>query len=182
MRKLLCSFLTILCISLVGCGGKKVDNDTEILINEADSVKDISEKEEIADSLSEESVEQEESVSEIQENSEKEKQDLEKEFSFVELKNLNFSFLSGAGGWSTELVINEDGTFSGVYHDSEVGSASEEYPNGTYYYCSFHGKFTQPVQKDEYIYSITIENITYDNPVGTEENLWHGYPTAADSH
>lgn len=88
---------------------------------------------------------------------------------FADLKNLNFSFLSGAGGWSTELVINEDGTFSGVYHDSEMGSASEEYPDGTYYYCSFHGKFTQPVQKNEYIYSTTIENISYDNPVGTEE-------------
>lgn len=92
-----------------------------------------------------------------------------RDFSFNEFKNLYFTFLSGAGGWSTELTIAEDGTFSGVYHDSEMGDASEEYPNGTLYYCSFQGKFTQPVKKEEYIYSTTIESISYDYPVGTEE-------------
>jgi uncharacterized protein YecT (DUF1311 family) len=92
-----------------------------------------------------------------------------KDFSYNEFKNLNFTFLSGAGGWSTDLTIAEDGTFKGVYHDSEMGNASEEYPNGTQYYCSFQGKFTQPIKKEEYIYSTTIESISYDYPVGTEE-------------
>lgn len=91
------------------------------------------------------------------------------EFSFLEFKNLNFTFLSGAGGWSTEMTIAEDGSFSGIYHDSDMGSASESYPNGTQYHCSFHGKFAEPVRKDKYIYATTIESISYDNPVGTEE-------------
>ena len=73
------------------------------------------------------------------------------EFSFGEFKNLNFSFLSGAGGWSTELIIAEDGNFKGVYHDSDMGAGSEEYPNGTQYYCAFQGKFTQPIKKEDYI-------------------------------
>ena len=91
------------------------------------------------------------------------------EFSFGEFKNLNFSFLSGAGGWSTELIIAEDGNFKGVYHDSDMGAGSEEYPNGTQYYCAFQGKFTQPIKKEDYIYSTTIESISYKYPVGTEE-------------
>ena len=88
---------------------------------------------------------------------------------FAEFKNLNFSFLSGAGGWSTEMTIAEDGAFEGVYHDSEMGSATESYPNGTYYYCSFRGKFSEPVKKGEHIYATTIENLSYDYEPGTEE-------------
>ena len=88
---------------------------------------------------------------------------------FAEFKNLNFSFLSGAGGWSTEMTIAEDGAFEGVYHDSEMGSATESYPNGTYYYCSFRGKFSEPVKKEEHIYATTIENLSYDYEPGTEE-------------
>ena len=93
----------------------------------------------------------------------------ETDFSFAEFKNLNFTFLSGAGGWTTEMTIAEDGTFEGIYHDSDMGSNSENYPNGTQYYCSFHGKFAEPLKKEEYIYVTTIESISYDNPVGTEE-------------
>lgn len=110
-----------------------------------------------------------EEQNEMQENTEGEKQELEKDFSFAEFKNLNFTFLSGAGGWSTEMAIAEDGTFEGVYYDSDMGSNADSYPNGTKYYCSFHGKFAEPVQKEEYIYATTIESISYDNPAGTEE-------------
>ena len=90
-------------------------------------------------------------------------------FSFAEFNNLNFTFLSGAGGWSTQMTIAEDGTFDGVYSDSDMGSYSDEYPNGTQYYCSFSGKFTEPVKKEEYIYVTTIESISYDYPADTEE-------------
>ena len=95
--------------------------------------------------------------------------DLETGFSFSEFKNLNFTFLSGAGGWSTQMTIAEDGTFDGVYSDSDMGSYTNSYPKGVQYYCSFHGKFSEPVQKEEFIYSTTIENISYDYPAGTEE-------------
>ena len=93
----------------------------------------------------------------------------EKGFSFAEFKNLNFTFLSGAGGWSTEMTIAEDGTFDGVYSDSDMGSYTNSYPKGVQYYCSFHGKFSEPVRKEEFIYSTTIESISYDYPAGTEE-------------
>lgn len=170
MKRLLCLLLTMICISFTGCGGEKVNNDKEILVNEAGSMAYASKTEETAGNISEETAEPEGIVMETrQEKAEEGRQDLEKGFSFAELKKLNFTFLSGAGGWSTEMTIAEDGTFRGVYHDSEMGSASESYPNGTQYYCSFHGQFTELVQKAEYIYTTTIENISYDNPVGTEE-------------
>ena len=142
MKKILGLLLIMICLLLTGCGSGKVASDMEIPVNEAGSA---------------------ENTSEMEENISKE------EFSFAELQNQNFSFLSGAGGWSTEMTVAGDGTFQGIYHDSDMGSFAESYPNGTYYYCSFHGKFTEPVKVDEYVYSTTIESISYDNPVGTEE-------------
>lgn len=109
----------------------------------------------------------EDTQKEMQEGAKKQ-QVSEKDFSFAEFQNLNFTFLSGAGGWSTEMTITEDGTFEGIYSDGDADWA-DAYPRGTNYYCSFHGKFTKPVKKDEFTYSTTIEELSYDNPVGTEE-------------
>lgn len=79
-----------------------------------------------------------------------------------------FSFLSGAGGWSTALYLNGggiyDGSFTGQYHDSDMGSVGEDYPNGTVYYCNFTGEFTQPERLDEFVYSVKLEELTYDPP------------------
>ena len=148
MKKYVQIMLSILCVFiLVGCGKtQKTENNIQ---------EDTAKIQEAESSLLEETTEIEKSET----------------FDFKELKNWNFSFLSGAGGWSTDLTIEEDGTFMGVYHDSDMGDSSDEYPYGTMYFCSFYGKFTQPVQKDEYIYSTTIESIFYDNLVGTEEIL-----------
>lgn len=90
--------------------------------------------------------------------------DAETEF-FSTLPN-QFSFLSGAGGWSTALYLNGggiyDGSFTGQYYDSDMGSVGEDYPNGTVYYCNFTGKFTEPERLDEFVYSVKLEELTYD--------------------
>lgn len=83
-------------------------------------------------------------------------------------KSVKFSFLSGAGGWSTELTLNADGTFSGEYSDSELGSFGDDYPNGTYYVCSFSGRFTDIQKNDEYSYKMTLENIDTEKTIGEE--------------
>ena len=62
------------------------------------------------------------------------------EVSFGELSGLIWEFSSGAGGWSAGLRIGEDGSFTGDFHDSEMGDMGEEYPNGTIYCCSFSGR------------------------------------------
>lgn len=75
----------------------------------------------------------------------------------------SFIFSSGAGGWSTELFIEKDGSFYGTYHDSEMGSTGKKYPNGTVYICNFVGTFTEPKQLDEYSYSMQIKSLETEN-------------------
>ena len=75
---------------------------------------------------------------------------------FRQLNGKLFEFSSGAGGWSTELTMGENGTFTGVYHDSEMGETGDNYPDGTVYLCSFHGQFTDPVQVDEYTWTVKV--------------------------
>ena len=90
---------------------------------------------------------------------------------FTELAKWNFVFSSGAGAWSTELWINEDGSFSGEYHDSEAGSTGEGYPLGTVYLCQFSGSFSTPEKIDEYTYKTTIASISCEQENGKEEIL-----------
>ena len=78
---------------------------------------------------------------------------------FAEIQGKLFEFTSGAGGWSTELTVEADGSFIGNYHDSEMGETGEGYPDGTLYGCSFHGQFTDLTQVDEYSWTakVTVE-------------------------
>ena len=62
---------------------------------------------------------------------------------FSQLKNLEFYFSSGAGGWRTILHIDGSGGFSGTYSDSDMGSG-EDGIWGIQYRCDFTGQFTQP--------------------------------------
>ena len=80
-----------------------------------------------------------------------------------------FSFSSGAGGWSTELFLNSDGTFTGKYHDSEMGDSGEGYPNGTVYISEFSGKFTNIQKKDDLTYTMTLESLTLKDPENKEK-------------
>ena len=84
----------------------------------------------------------------------------------------DFVFSSGAGGWSTDIEISEDGSFTGGYHDSEMGAIGDGYPNGTVYVCTFSGRFSDPEPTDkEYIYSTKLVelNIRAKEKIGTEE-------------
>lgn len=95
----------------------------------------------------------------------------EETLSFTELKNLQFVFSSGAGGWGTTMSIQSDGSFSGEFFDGEMGSTGEDYPNGTMYECNFSGQFTQPKKVNDYTYSMQIQEIQYAQEPGTEEIL-----------
>ena len=81
----------------------------------------------------------------------------------------DFVFCSGAGAWSTELTLNRDGTFSGMHHDSDMGSTGERYPNGTVYTCRFEGRFEVVDQIDEYSYSLRLAELTMSETPGTEQ-------------
>ena len=83
---------------------------------------------------------------------------------------LELYFLSGAGGWSTDLRILPDGSFVGNYHDSDMGDGGKDYPRGIQYVCSFHGKFKDVISVSEHVWSLTLAELTLDtgHPVGEE--------------
>ena len=81
----------------------------------------------------------------------------------------NFVFSSGTGGWSTTLSIRPNSTFSGVYHDSDMGVTGPGYPGGTVSYSKFSGQFKEVHQLNPNLYEMYIENLQYENPVGGSE-------------
>jgi hypothetical protein len=87
---------------------------------------------------------------------------------FDELSGLEWSFSSGAGGWSTELNILPDGSFTGNYHDSEMGETGDGYPEGTIYICSFIGRMSLVEQAEENVWKLMIDELTLDGEPGTE--------------
>ena len=79
----------------------------------------------------------------------------------------NYSFLSGAGGWSTDIELNDDGTFTGTYHDTDIVNG-EEYAEQIAY-SRFSGKFKKIKKLDKYIYSAELEPLNYETETGREE-------------
>ena len=82
--------------------------------------------------------------------------------------SVDFVFSSGAGAWGTELHLDADGSFSGSYHDSDMGAIGEDYPNGTVYESQFSGTFTEIKQIDETTYSMRLESIETEQIAGEE--------------
>ena len=70
-----------------------------------------------------------------------------------------FTFSSGAGGWSTDLSLGADGTFFGKYHDSDMGTSDDDYPNGTVYFCNFSGRLEIVQKLDEYSYALKLASL-----------------------
>ena len=79
-----------------------------------------------------------------------------------------YTFTSGAGFWSTQLQLNSDGTFTGEYHDTDMGVRGEGY-DATVYYSKFSGHFFNPKKINAYTYSFEISDIEYENEPDTEE-------------
>lgn len=87
---------------------------------------------------------------------------------FAMFEGMEWSFLSGAGAWSTDMRILEDGSFWGEYHDSEMGETGENSPDGTIYCCSFYGTMSFAGQADEYSWNYKIDSLTVNETVGEE--------------
>lgn len=152
-----------------GCAGRREETAVETAFEESE---DGAETESVKDSESEETfiydgAETESSFAETQEQETEERSD--SDLTFDDLKSIEFSFSSGAGGWSTLLDIRPDGSFEGEYFDSDMGSMGEAYPNGTVYLCDFKGQFTEPEKIDEHTYAVEIASMEYKREKGTEE-------------
>lgn len=88
----------------------------------------------------------------------------------------DYYFSSGAGAWGTSLTVNSDGTFTGGFHDQNLGESGEGY-DVTIWMSNFSGKFKNPVQVNDYTYSFELESLNYEQPVGTEEIITDEYGT-----
>ena len=87
---------------------------------------------------------------------------------FTQFDGIRWEFCSGAGGWATELEILPDGTFSGDYHDSEMGETADEYPDGSLYLCTFSGKLSLVEQVDEKTWKIRVDELKQEQTIGEE--------------
>lgn len=90
------------------------------------------------------------------------------EASIFESMPSTFAFSSGAGGWATQFALEDDGSFTGQYYDSDMGDIGTEYPKGTVYISKFTGKFTTPTQINDYTYSMQLENLQTEGTTGEE--------------
>ncbi len=88
--------------------------------------------------------------------------------SFLPFESLRLSFCSGAGAWSTELILRGDGTFTGNYMDNDMGSFTDEYPDGTAYVCEFSGSFKNITKINDYTYSLTLDDVVTAKEYGEE--------------
>lgn len=89
---------------------------------------------------------------------------------------MTYVFSSGAGAWSTELELQPDGSFTGYYHDMDMGDTGDEYPDGTMYECHFSGKFNPPQQLDDLTWTMTLESLVTgedENAVSIEDGVRH---------
>lgn len=86
---------------------------------------------------------------------------------FAQFDGMTWSFCSGAGAWSTDLTILPDGSFSGDFHDSDMGDMGDDYPNGTVYVAGFHGKMSLVDQVNDCIWKIRVNELAADEQSGT---------------
>ncbi len=90
-------------------------------------------------------------------------------FSFSDIAGMEFGFSSGVGAWGTGLTVHEDGSFTGSYHDTNMGDIGEGYPHGSVLTCEFSGQFSNPVKVNEYSWSFSVDSLELSREAGTEE-------------
>lgn len=111
-------------------------------------------------------------------SSQAESTETEQENPLTEIGTLSFVYSSGAGGWSTQLSLQPDGSFAGHYEDTDRGDIGEENPNGTVYVCDFSGSFSQPGKVDDHFWTMNLEYLSTQQEPGEvtyEEGLKYVY-------
>lgn len=103
-----------------------------------------------------------------EQNGEDSSQSGTEELTFADLSGYTYTFSSGAGAWATELMIEKDGYFHGLYSDGEMGDMGEGYENGTVIYSEFSGHFSDLKRTGDTTWEMKLADISYQNPVGEE--------------
>ncbi len=80
---------------------------------------------------------------------------------------LTFNFSSGVGAWGNSLILYPDGSFEGEYSDWDaIGEVNGVEVNGVYYVCFYSGSFKDIEKTDDHSWSLTLDQLSYDNPLG----------------
>lgn len=158
---------------LYGCGGKENEGVT---LPEAEIIEDLADAEHSdtvhqgEDGKEQSALEENSGVGQTgQGENGQQAEAAETEFGFEDIADRTFYFSSGAGGWYTELRINDDGSFSGIHQDSDMGDTGEDYPNGTLYYCEFSGVFDGLTKVDGYTYKMKLVSTEYEEEPDKEK-------------
>lgn len=81
-----------------------------------------------------------------------------------------YIFWTGAFGWSTDLTIQPDGSFTGDFHDMDYADGSDGV-YGIMKLSEFSGRFVNPKKINSFTYSFQLQELRYSNEAGTEETL-----------
>lgn len=85
----------------------------------------------------------------------------------------NYTFASGAGGWSTDITVNADGTFAGTFHDNDY--IEEDGCVAQIMFAEFTGKFENIEKVNDYTYSFKVKSLEYKQPIDKEEIIEEDY-------
>lgn len=82
----------------------------------------------------------------------------------------NYLFATGAGGWKTELRIEENGSYSAFYTDGNYASDGNDGTVYTITYCSFNGWFGDIRSVDEHTVTMTLRALSCNADQSFEYN------------
>lgn len=159
-RSVACILSCALLLALCGCASKE---------NKADNAFLKKALEEAANKQNDKPAADPEEPAEEPAQPEEPEEAVEKGNIYEQMSIWRFIFSSGAGGWETHMDVLPDGSFSGEYYDSDMGSSGPGYDNGTFYQCVFHGRFGAYEEVSPYIYKVQVDSLEYENEVGREE-------------
>ena len=169
MKKWIAIFLLVaMMLSLVACRSEEKETQAvETTAAEEQVPEETAETSETEEEIKEETITEEITTEEITET----ETDLAHPETFWAEEDveypITFYFSSGAGAWYTALYLNEDGSFTGSFHDANQGEGGEGY-YGTVYESNFSGKFGLAERLDMYTYSTKLLELTLDRPQGEE--------------
>ena len=78
------------------------------------------------------------------------------------LAGMEWTYCSGAGGWSSDMTIQADGSFVCDYHDSDMGDSADAYPDGTLYFATFRGRMSVAEHTGENTWNIRVDELRKD--------------------
>ncbi|WP_447408946.1 hypothetical protein ACDP95_01655 [Weissella confusa] len=81
---------------------------------------------------------------------------------FQQIAGRDFWFTSGAGSWRTVMTINEDGTFSGKFTDSDMGDSAADYPKGSMKISEFTGRLENVQKVSDTAYTMMVAQLDYN--------------------